>query len=71
MFIEIKPYSKTIQAALHDLGDGIALFEFRTKNATLNTELVQSLEQSISIIQEDYEGMVISHWGANFALVLI
>lgn len=54
-------------AALHDLGDGIALFEFRTKNATLNTELVQSLEQSISIIQEDYEGMVISHWGANFA----
>lgn len=55
-------------AALHDLGDGITLFEFRTKNSTLNSELVNTLEESLSVVEDQYEGMVISHWGQNFAL---
>ncbi len=55
-------------AALHELGNGITLFEFRTKNSTLNSELVNSLEESLTIVEKEYDGMVISHWGANFAV---
>jgi 3-hydroxyacyl-CoA dehydrogenase len=62
------PIFENASSALHDLGDGITLFEFRTKNATLNSELVHALENSLTIVQEQFDGMVISHWGANFAL---
>ncbi|MEX0720224.1 MAG: 3-hydroxyacyl-CoA dehydrogenase NAD-binding domain-containing protein [Balneolaceae bacterium] len=54
-------------AALHDMGDGVALFEFRTKNATLGFELIKSLEKSLDVIKEDFDALVISHEGDNFA----
>ncbi|MEO9886758.1 MAG: enoyl-CoA hydratase/isomerase family protein, partial [Balneola sp.] len=54
-------------AALYDLGDGVALFEFKTRNATLGFELVQSLEKSLDIVAKDFEAMVIGHDGDNFA----
>lgn len=63
-----KPLLENDAAALHDIGDGITLFEFRTKNSTLNSELVNSLEESLEIVEKDFEAMVISHWGQNFAL---
>jgi 3-hydroxyacyl-CoA dehydrogenase len=63
-----KPILENDSAALHDLGDGVTLFEFRTKNSTLNSELVNSLEESLSIVEEKFEAMVISHWGSNFAV---
>ncbi|MBO6794763.1 MAG: enoyl-CoA hydratase/isomerase family protein [Balneolaceae bacterium] len=55
-------------SAVIDLGDGIAQFEFRTKNSTLNAELVQDLEACLKRVEEDFDGLVISHWGDNFAL---
>ncbi len=55
-------------SAVIDLGDGIAQFEFRTKNSTLNAELVQDLEACLKRVEEDLDGLVISHWGDNFAL---
>ena len=63
-----KPIIENKSAALHDIGDGITLFEFKTKNSALNSELVNSLEESLSVVEKDYEGMVISHWGSNFAV---
>ncbi len=63
-----KPIIENKSTALHDIGDGITLFEFKTKNSALNSELVNSLEESLSIVEKDYEGMVISHWGSNFAV---
>ncbi len=62
------PVIENSSSALHDLGDGIALFEFKTKNSTLNSEIVQTLEKSLSVVEENFDGMVISHWGSNFAL---
>lgn len=53
-------------AALYDLDDGIALFEFRTKQQTLGTELVQSLQKSCSIVKDRFDGLVISHDQDNF-----
>ncbi|MDR9418745.1 3-hydroxyacyl-CoA dehydrogenase/enoyl-CoA hydratase family protein [Gracilimonas sp.] len=58
---------KNDSAALHDMGDGVALFEFKTKNATLGAELVESLHKSLDKVKENFEAMVISHDGDNFA----
>jgi 3-hydroxyacyl-CoA dehydrogenase len=59
--------SSSASSALIDLDDGIALFEFRTKNTTLNSELVQDLRNSLAIVEDQFDGLVISHWGSNFA----
>ena len=53
-------------AALYDLGDGIALFEFRTKKYTLGFELIESLSKACEIVRERFDGLVISHDGDNF-----
>lgn len=61
------PVMQNKSAALHDLGDGVALFEFKTKNATLGFDLVQALYNSIDLVKKDFEALVISHDGGNFA----
>lgn len=53
-------------AGLYDLGDGVALFEFRTKQYTLGFELVQSLQKACDRVQNDFDALVISHDGDNF-----
>lgn len=61
------PVYENESAALLDMGDGIALFEFKTKNATLGFELVTTLEKSLEIVEKDFDALVISHDGDNFA----
>lgn len=53
-------------AGLYDLGDGVALFEFRTRQHTLGFELVQSLQKACEIVKNDFDALVISHDGDNF-----
>lgn len=53
-------------AGLYDMGDGVALFEFRTRKYTLGMELVETLKQSCSVVREDFDALVISHDGDNF-----
>jgi 3-hydroxyacyl-CoA dehydrogenase len=53
--------------ALHDLGDGVALFEFHTPHSTLGAELVQSLYKSLDTVKKDFDALVISHDADNFA----
>ena len=53
-------------AGLYDMGDGVALFEFRTRQYTLGFELVQSLQKAFEIVKQDFDALVISHDGDNF-----
>jgi 3-hydroxyacyl-CoA dehydrogenase len=53
-------------AGLYDMGDGVALFAFRTKQYTLGQELVQSLQKACDIVKQDFDALVISHDGDNF-----
>ncbi len=62
-----KPFFENDSAALLDMGDGVALFEFKTKNATLGFELVKSLENSLTSVEKHFKALVISHDGDNFA----
>jgi len=64
---ENKPVMENDSAVLHDMGDGVALFEFKTKNATLGFELVESLHKSLKKVEKDFSALVISHDGDSFA----
>ena len=55
-------------AALLDLGDGVVLFEFRSKGNTLSTRVVEGLTEVLDILEEDdCRGLVIGNEGANFS----
>ena len=54
-------------AGLYDMGDGVALFEFRTKQQTLGFELVQSVEKAAGTVKEQFDAMVIGHDHENFS----
>lgn len=54
-------------AGLYDMGDGIALFEFRTKQQTLGFELVQSVDEVCEIVKEKFDALVIGHDNENFS----
>lgn len=54
-------------AALLDMGDGVALFEFRTKQQTLGFELVESLESCFERVKDHFEALVIGHDHENFS----
>ncbi|MDZ7771511.1 MAG: 3-hydroxyacyl-CoA dehydrogenase/enoyl-CoA hydratase family protein [Balneolaceae bacterium] len=53
-------------AALYDMGEGIALFEFRTRKQTLGFGLIQALQKACDTVREAFDGLVIGHDGDNF-----
>jgi 3-hydroxyacyl-CoA dehydrogenase len=56
------------QAALLDLGDGVALFEFRSKANTLSAGVMEGLELCLSRIErEDFAGLVIGNGAEHFS----
>jgi 3-hydroxyacyl-CoA dehydrogenase len=54
-------------AGLYDMGDGVALFEFRTKQQTLGFELVTSVDKAAEIVKEEFDALVIGHDHENFS----
>jgi len=61
------PVMENGSVTLHDMGDGVALFEFHTPHSTLGAELVQSLYESLDTVKKDFDALVISHDADNFA----
>ncbi|HSR66473.1 MAG TPA: 3-hydroxyacyl-CoA dehydrogenase/enoyl-CoA hydratase family protein [Acidobacteriota bacterium] len=60
---------KNDEAALLDLGQGVLLYEFRSKANTLGTQVMQGIQQAIEIVENgDYHGMVIGNEGNNFSV---
>jgi len=61
---------KNSEAALLDLGDGVALFEFRSKANSLGQEVMQGLAEAIDKVENDPDlrGMVIGNEGTNFSV---
>ncbi|ASC70489.1 3-hydroxyacyl-CoA dehydrogenase [Halomicronema hongdechloris C2206] len=58
------------EAALLDLGDGVALLEFRSKANTLSTQVIEGLEMALTWLasHDDYHGLVIGNEGPNFCV---
>jgi len=54
-------------AGLYDMGEGVALFEFRTKQHTLGFELIETVNKASEIVRNDFDALVIGHDGDNFS----
>lgn len=58
------------EAALLDVGDGVALFEFRSKSNSLGQEVISGLVEAIDKVEgdRDLRGMIIGNEGSNFSV---
>lgn len=56
------------EAALLDIGEGVTLFEFRSKGNTLGQVLVDGFSEALDIVEAgDYRGLVIGNDGEHFS----
>jgi 3-hydroxyacyl-CoA dehydrogenase len=63
-----KPVLKNGSAALWDIGDGVVCFEFTSKSNALDDQTIALLNQSIDLVGQKYQAMVIYNEGSNFSL---
>ena len=63
-----KPVIKNASAALWDIGDGVACFEFTTKMNALDPGIVDLLERAVGLIAERFKALVIYNEGGNFSV---
>jgi 3-hydroxyacyl-CoA dehydrogenase len=61
------PIFKNGSAALWDIGDGVACFEFTSKMNALDNETLDLLMQSIHRVAKDFKALVIYNEGMNFS----
>ena len=56
------------EAALLDLGDGVVLYEFRSKANTLSVKVIEGLSEVLDRLEaEDFRGLVIGNDAPNFS----
>ncbi|MFU8860236.1 MAG: 3-hydroxyacyl-CoA dehydrogenase NAD-binding domain-containing protein [Cyclonatronaceae bacterium] len=66
---ETREIWKNEEAALLDIGDGVTLFEFRSKANTLGSKVMSGLREAIEMVEDgDWLGMVIGNDGHNFSV---
>ena len=53
---------------LIDMGDGVACLEFRSPNNVIDPDVIQMLHDSVTEVDENFEGLVIGNHGANFSV---
>ena len=63
-----KPVVKNGSAALWDIGDGVACFEFTSKMNALDEQIMALLVQSIELVKQRFKALVIYNEGANFSV---
>ena len=65
---EQKPVWKNGGVSLHDIGDGVLCLEFQTKMNSIGSEVIQGIQQSIQIAEEQgWKGLVIGNDAENFS----
>ncbi len=56
-------------ASLHDIGDGVLCLEFHSKMNSLGADVVQAIDKSIQIAEQDgWNGLVIGNEAENFSV---
>jgi 3-hydroxyacyl-CoA dehydrogenase len=63
-----KPVLKNTSAALWDIGDGVACFEFTSKSNALDDKIIDLLGQSIEVVASRFKALVVYNEGGNFSL---
>jgi 3-hydroxyacyl-CoA dehydrogenase len=63
------PVFKNAESVLHDIGDGVLCFEFRSKMNSLGAGVIQGLNKAIDIAEEgEWNGLVIGNNGERFSV---
>lgn len=52
---------------MYDIGDGVAALEWNTKMNTIGGEVLEGINKSIALAEENFKGLVIANDGANFS----
>jgi len=65
---DLKEVFSNKSATLHDMGDGVALFEIHSKANTLGFEVVESLFKAFEIVPQKFDAMVIGSQGDHFSV---
>ncbi|MEW6264588.1 MAG: 3-hydroxyacyl-CoA dehydrogenase/enoyl-CoA hydratase family protein [Thermodesulfobacteriota bacterium] len=55
-------------ATLYDMGDGVACLEFHTKMNSIDADLVNMITDSLPLVAENFEGLVIGNHAPNFSV---
>ncbi len=63
-----KPVWQNAGTTLHDIGDGVLCLEFHTKMNSMGSEVIEGINQAISIAEKDFAGLVIGNDAANFSV---
>ena len=63
-----QPVLKNASAALWDIGDGVACFEFTSKMNALDPDIMDLLGKSIRRVKKDFKALVIYNEGSNFSV---
>ncbi len=61
------PLLTNTSASLWDIGDGIVCLEFHSKMNTLDPDILDLIRQSITLIKQDYQSLVIYNEAENFS----
>jgi 3-hydroxyacyl-CoA dehydrogenase len=62
-----KELAKNAGASLHDLGDGVGLFEFHTKANALDDDVFRMFETTLQRLDTDFDALVIGNQGEYFS----
>lgn len=62
-----QPLLKNASAALWDIGDGVACFEFTSKLNTIDPDIMGLLGKSRKLVERDFKALVIYNEGSNFS----
>jgi 3-hydroxyacyl-CoA dehydrogenase len=63
-----EPVLKNGSAALWDIGDGVACFEFTSKMNSMDPDIMDLLGKSIRRVKKDFKALVIYNEGSNFSV---
>ncbi len=62
-----EPLLENASASLWDIGDGIVCLEFHSKMNTLDPDSLSLIQQSIGVVRDNFEGMVIHNEAEHFS----
>jgi 3-hydroxyacyl-CoA dehydrogenase len=66
---ERTPVFKNAESVLHDIGDGVLCFEFRSKMNTIGGGVIEGLNKAIDIAEQgDWNGLVIGNNAERFSV---
>ncbi|MBG1232587.1 3-hydroxyacyl-CoA dehydrogenase/enoyl-CoA hydratase family protein [Aestuariivirga litoralis] len=62
-----QPVLKNGSAAVWDIGDGVACFEFTSKMNSLDADTMALISKTIKLVQKDFKALVIYNEGTHFS----